>query len=294
MGNNNPLKFNSTDEDYALSRAYIPEQIPGLMVTISRGAPFLTEGYLGYAKDNWVIFVGYPLEGKFDATQCDALISRVREEFHPDYIWYIGTSIPPSLAQSCRTRQSDNYYYLDLSRFSIKSSLQRQINRAVKKLTIERARTFDREHKSLVDELMHRQKLPTMIAELYKAMPEYVPNCETALVLNARDTDGNLSAFFVVETAAARFDTYLLGCHSKKNYVPHASDTLFAEMIALTRNSGKPGINLGLGVNQGIRRFKMKWGGSPTLKYEFCECYYGPSEQVSIIDLLLRENLLGG
>jgi hypothetical protein len=30
-------------------------------------------------------------------------------------------------------------------------------------------------------------------------------------------------------------------------------------------------IHLGLGVNAGIRRFKAKWGGVPTRRYEMCE-----------------------
>jgi len=63
----------------------------------------------------------------------------------------------------------------------------------------------------------------------------------------------------------------VIGCHSKKNYVPHASDLLFFEMLTLAKEYGKNYINLGLGVNEGIRRFKEKWGGVPFLRYEFCE-----------------------
>jgi hypothetical protein len=81
----------------------------------------------------------------------------------------------------------------------------------------------------------------------------------------------------------------VLGCHSKENYVSHASDLLFSEMIRYTRKHGKSRINLGLGVNSGIRRFKTKWGGQPYLDYEFCEYYFGPPKQLSILDALLGE-----
>ena len=100
-----------------------------------------------------------------------------------------------------------------------------------------------------------------------------------------RDARGALTAFFAVERAATQFDTYVLGCHSKKHYAPHASDLLFARMIEDARAHAKPFINLGLGVNPGITRFKTKWGGAPYLKYEFCECYYG-TETISIVDSL--------
>ena len=112
-----------------------------------------------------------------------------------------------------------------------------------------------------------------------------IGHCATSCLLNARDARGRLAAFFVVELAAEQFDTHVLGCYSKKNYAPHASDLLFAEMIRFARERGKPGINLGLGVNAGIRRFKMKWGGEPYLPYEFCECYFGAPKRLAILDL---------
>jgi hypothetical protein len=81
----------------------------------------------------------------------------------------------------------------------------------------------------------------------------------------------NLSAFYIVELAAEQFAAYIVGCYSRKNYVPHASDLLFFEMVNLAREYNNSTINLGLGVNRGIRRFKEKWGGVAFLRYEFCE-----------------------
>ena len=287
MGTEYLFKLHPSELHYALSRAYVPEHIPPLMAVISHATPFLIEDYLGYTKDNWLIFVGYPLETRFDGAHCDDLVLRALEMHHPDHLWFIGPEIPPQLAKSCQTRQSDQYLALDLTQWQIKPSLEREVRQAAKSLTVERTRTFKSEHQALVDELMCREKLPLMIAELYRAMPVYTAECETALLLNARDEGGKLTAFFVVELAAEKFDTYILGCHSKKFYIPHASDLLFAEMIALARERGKTTINLGLGVNAGIQRFKMKWGGKPYLKYEFCERYYGPPKQFSILDVLL-------
>lgn len=279
------------NEQYILTHAYVPEHIPALMTAISQAAPFLVEDYLGFAKDNWVIFVGYPLETPFDAAQCDQRIARALELYRPDYLWFIGPQVPPSLARACRARQSDWYYRLDLRETKMGSALERGVRQAARVLTVIPNCTFTREHQSLVDELMHRESLPPMIAELYRAMPAYISQCESALVLDARDAGGRLTAFFVIERAAEKFDTYVLGCHSKKHYLPHASDLLFFEMMADARRRNKPEINLGLGVNPGIRRFKTKWGGVPSLKYEFCECYFGAQEPPSMLDVLLDMKL---
>ncbi len=280
--------FGPDDEGYVLAKAYVPEHIVGLMALISKGKPFLIKDHLGYVKDNWLILVGYPLEESFTPERCETILDQVLETYRPEYLWFIGPGVPTSLLESCRERQTDEYLMLDLEGAKPKSSLRRVARKAAERLTVERGRTFTKKHEALVSEFRGRQKLPPMVEGLYRAMPDYVAGSASACVLNARDEKGKLSAFYVVELAAKEFDTYVLGCYSRQNYVPHASDLLFYHMMELARERGKRSINLGLGVNEGIRRFKQKWGGVPFLKYEFCECYYGRPETLSLIDMLLE------
>ncbi len=274
------------DKAYILERAYVPEHILNLMVPISKGEPFLKEDHLVFVKDNWLILVGYPLEGNFSQERCERILKQAAETFRPEYLWFIGPEIPPSLQGSCKERQTDQYYKFDLNQKKLKPSLQRVTDKASKELIVERGHSISKEHEALISELLKREKLPPRLRELYRAMPDYVAHASTSCVLNARDKNGKLCAFFVVELGAKNFSTYVLGSHSKKHYVSHASDFLFLEMIKLTREHGKNTINLGLGVNEGIRRFKEKWGGIPYLNYEFCERYYGYTRTVSLIKSL--------
>ena len=278
--------INPEDEAYILERAFVPEHILSLMVPISKGEPFLKEEHLVFVKDNWLILVGYPLEGNFSQERCERVLKQAVETFRPEYLWFIGPDIPPSLQGSCKERQTDQYYKFDLNRTKLKPSLQRVADKASKELIVERGHSISKEHEALISELLKREKLPPRLRELYRAMPDYVAHSSTSCVLNARDKNGKLCAFFVVELGAKNFSTYVLGSHSKKHYVSHASDLLFLEMIKLTREHGKNTINLGLGVNEGIRRFKEKWGGIPFLNYEFCERYYGYTRTVSLIKSL--------
>jgi hypothetical protein len=274
------------EEAHVLSKAYVPEHIVNLMVPISKGEPILKEDHLGFVKDNWLIFVGYPLDGSFSLERCERILKQAVETFRPEYLWFIGPEIPASLLDACKERETDQYYRLDLDQTKLKPSLQRMAEKAFKEMTVERGHSISKEHEALIDELLKREKLPPRVRELYRAMPDYVTHSSSACVLNARNKKGKLCAFFIVELGAKNFSTYVLGSHSKKHYVPHASDLLFLEMIKLTREHGKSLINLGLGVNEGIRRFKEKWGGIPFLNYEFCERYYGYTRTVSMIKSL--------
>ena len=277
----------SEEEAYVLTRAYVPEHIVSLMTLISKGDPFLIEDHLGFVKDNWLILVGYPLGGNVSGERCERILKQAIDTFRPEHLWFIGPEIPSSLMDSCRERQTDQYYALDIEQIPIKPSLLRETGKASEKLIIERGRSIDKEHEALISELLKREKLPDRVRELYRAMPEYVGRSSSAWMLNARDKAGRLCAFNVVELGAKNFSAYILGSHSKKHYAPHASDLLFLEMIHLTREHGKSTINLGLGVNEGIQRFKKKWGGKPFLRYEFCERHYGTERKVSLIDALM-------
>ena len=208
------------------------------------------------------------------------------DRFRPEVLWFIGPEILPSLLDSCKERETDRYYTLDIEQTKLKPSLQRVADKASKELIVERGHSISKEHDVLISELLKREELPPRVRELYRAMPDYVARSSSACTLNARDQNRKLSAFFVVELGAKNFSTYVLGCHSKKHYVSHASDLLFLEMINLTREHGKHIINLGLGVNEGIRRFKEKWGGIPSLNYEFCERDYGTTRTLSLIKAL--------
>ncbi len=274
------------EEEYILGQAYVPEHIVSLMALVSKGDPFLIEDHLGFVKDNWLILVGYPLDRRFSTERSEKTIHQTLETFRPEILWFIGPEIPVSLLNSCQERETDQYYRLDLEKVKVKASLQRAVDKASQELTVERGHSISKEHEALITELLKREKLPPRVRELYRAMPDYVSRSSTVCVLNAWDKKRKLCAFYVIELAAKHFSTYVLGTHSKKHYVPHASDLLFLEMINLSREHMKNTIDLGLGVNQGIRRFKEKWGGVPSLPYEFCECSYGQKKRIPLIKIL--------
>ena len=258
------------EEEHILTRAYVPEHIVGMMALISGGEPFLIDDHLGFAKDNWAILIGYPLTGKFAPTALERVIGRAREAFRPEHFSFVAPEIPPGLARRCQEREGDTYYTLDLHRFVLKPPLRRLVDRAAHDLRLERASMTGTPHQAAIEEFLEREKPGPRIERLFLSMAGYTARSATATVVTARDAEGHVSAFSVVELGARAFATYVVGCHSKKHYAPGASDLVFLEMVRLAGEHGKTYIHLGLGVNDGIRRFKEKWGGTPSLPYEFC------------------------
>lgn len=260
-----------SEEEYILAHACVPEHLVDLMALVSGGEPFLRGDFLCLARERWAILVGYPLTGDFVAAGLQQAVEDVHKTFRPDHLWFIAPEVPPALAAACRDRESDQYYRLELQDFRITAKLRRRVERAARELTVEKEEALTGEHRALVAEFLERERPAARIEKLFLGMAEYTAKAPSALVLTARRKAGGISAFYVVDVGANEFATYVVGCHSKEAYVPGASDLLFFEMAGLAREHGKRYIHLGVGVNEGIRRFKEKWGGIPFLRYEFCE-----------------------
>lgn len=253
------------------AQAYVPEHSVGLMTRVSGGEPFLIDDFFCIHKDELVIVIGYPLGHGSDTDNLSRVIEGIVKIFRPVWLSVAAESLPPSFLEPCKGRESDYYYTLTLDESNVRGGLKRAINAAMEHAAVERANRLGEHHRDLAQEFVERVDPSRKIKDLMFRMWEYVGYSDGSLVLNAWANNGTLAAFYVLDLSPKDFATYVIGCHSKKNYVRWASDLLFSEMIKVSKERGKKYIHLGLGVNEGIRRFKEKWGGKPGLRYEMCE-----------------------
>jgi hypothetical protein len=139
------------------------------------------------------------------------------------------------------------------------------VRRAGRELQVSRGR-FGKEHKKIIKAFLAGHRFNRRQKYLFKHIPQYLTASDSAVLWEAR-RQNKLAAFNIVDVAAADYAFYLFSFRSANIKVPGASDLLFHAMVNQAQNDGKQAVNLGLGVNAGIRRFKEKWGGVPFLKY---------------------------
>jgi hypothetical protein len=263
--------LSAQEEAYILDRAYIPEHCIRLMTFVSGGEPLFMDDFFICRKKNWIILIGYPLADNFTCEALEAVYSKIKKTLRPEFISLIAPEMPSFLAGSCRENQSDAYFTLNTRNPTIRSPVKRNLRKARQNLRVGISTNMGDSHQELMHEFVARTPLSERVERLLFKMPEFVSGAEKVFVLNAWDKTNRLSAFYVVDLEAEGFSNYIIGCHSKKNYVVGASDLLLFELINLSLEYEKNTIHLGLGVNAGIRRFKEKWGAVPTRRYEMCE-----------------------
>jgi hypothetical protein len=273
----------SDEKTYILDNAYVPEHCIHLIAHVSGGEPFLIDDFFICRKENWVILIGYPLKANFSPDVLEAVFARIKKEFRPEFVSLVAPQMPPALAEICQETESDVYYTLKAQKPVIRSPLKRNLRKARRNLSVEFSSGMQDDHQELMHEFVDRTRLAERVKRLLFKMPQFVADSDMAFALNAWDKTNKLAAFYVVDLEAKRFANYIMGCHSKKNYVLGASDLLLFELINLSLEYDKSYLHLGLGVNSGIRRFKAKWGAEPTRRYEMGELVL---KKPSILDSL--------
>jgi uncharacterized protein YbaP (TraB family) len=235
------------------------------MRAMSGGEPFLEGGFLFFGAADWLLGIGYPFEGAYVPAAFDRAIAAAVRRTRANACWAICPELPERLGpHRC---EKDRYYVLPLDG-AIPGRLEHLADTAAAGLTVAEGQRFTPAHRRLWAEFLGRVPLPPRVRELYARTEAVLPNAAGLGLLDAWDREGNLAASLLLDSEPVPFISYLLGAHSRDHYAPHATDLLFREMIRIARGQGKRYLHLGLGVNDGLRRFKTKWGGVPDLAYE--------------------------
>lgn len=225
--------------------------------------------------------IGYPLSGQFNQEIFCSAIHLAAKKDNATQVYAISPEIP--LKFNPDLLETDRFYVLPANT-SPPPKLKNPINHAARILTIKESHEFTPAHRRLWTEFLGRagSKMNPRVAELYARTPQALANPALSL-LDAYDCQGNLVSSLLLDNSPPRFTSYILGAHSRKFYIPHATDLLFLKMLALAREQSKRFIHLGLGVNEGILRFKKKWGAIPSWPFFMTQWEISSEEPVSRI-----------
>ena len=242
--------------------AYIPEHLPDYVESISTAKPQLIDNHLCFTRRNHLLFIGYSLG--VDTQNGASAYTVACNRFQPSSVAIIAPELWET-GESFEKQETDSYYRLDLPLAVVPPGVAYMVRRAARELVVESGK-FGREHRKIIKGFLAQHRLDDQQKYIFKHIHQYLKRSKTGRVLEARK-DGRLAAFTIVDLGSAESAFYLFNFRSTKLDIPGASDLLFHEMVNLAQAEGKKHINLGLGINTGIRRFKEKWGGKPFLPY---------------------------
>ena len=248
---------------HVLEHARVPEHSPAFMSAVSGGSFFVRGDYCFLAAQDWLMALGYPLHTTYSPEAFETALRMALDQTGARNCWCIAPSLPSRLIP--HETASDDFFILPAAA-AVPSRLRRPLERARACLRVDMTTRFSPQHRRLWSEFTTRVPLKANVRELF-ARTEQAMGTPDLVLLNAWDKKEALAACLLLDFAPKPFVSYIIGAHSRSPYTPHASDLLIATLLDEARKHGKDYIHLGLGVHEGIRRFKRKWGAAPVLPY---------------------------
>ena len=249
--------------EHVLEHAQVPEHSPAFMSAMSGGNFFVRGDYCFLAAQDWLMAIGYPLRNAYSPDSFEAALRSTLDQTGACDCWCIAPELPSRLIP--HQVDSDDFFILPASA-AVPARLRRPLEYARACLRVDMTTHFSPQHRRLWSEFTARAALKTNVRELF-ARTEQVMGTPGLALLNAWDEENRLAACLLLDFAPKPFVSYIIGAHSRSPYTPYASDLLIATLLENAQKHGKDYIHLGLGVNEGIRRFKRKWGAVPSLPY---------------------------
>lgn len=267
----------------------VPEQSAELMKSFSGGLTLVEDSYLFLFGEDWLMAIGYPEQGEASEERFDAALRTAVQATSALDVFAIAPSFPERLRPY--VIDTDTYWILP-SDAPVPAKLRGPVRHAAERLTVSEGHLFTAGHRQLWAEFMNRVALPPRVRRLYALTEQGLSGSADLRLLDARDANGNLAASLLLDYSLPQTVSYIIGAHSRTHYTPHAADLLFAEMLRRARAEHKAVINLGLGVNEGILRFKKKWGAIPAQTYQLAswreEVHFSRQLATSLTQTLLN------
>jgi hypothetical protein len=245
--------------------AVVPEQVVGYVRAVAGSTPRMFGGCVGYPSGTGLVLVGYPLEDPLDRRAMAAAVDRALQAPGLERITVIGPDRPPQAPQKAESAE-DSYYALPLPP-PPGLKLKNLLRRAQREVQLVHGRRFENDHADLVQRYLDERSLAAGTRQIFRQLASYVETSAGSLIVSARRPDGRLAAFAVGEFASLATAFFMFCFRDAGLAPPGSADLVLSGLLNEALQRGHTRMNLGLGVSDGIRFFKRKWGAEVFLPY---------------------------
>jgi hypothetical protein len=242
----------------ATAQAVVPEQVVPYALAVGDGAPRWFGACIGYQTGDHAVVVGYPLHDPLDRSAMAEAVDLAMDSPEVRRITVLAPTRPPQAPPHALFAE-DGYYGLELPLGPPRQKLRNLLRRAQREVKIDRGRTLEHAHDAIVKRYMAERSLAPGTRRIYSRLHRYLDASPGVLIFSARHGDGRLAAFAVGEFGALSSAFFMFCFRDPLSAPPGSADLALSALIREAEARGHQRVNLGLGVNEGIRFFKHKW-----------------------------------
>ncbi len=253
---------------HVTAQALVPEQLVPYVRAVGGSTPVLCADCAAYVLGEHAVLIGWPLGDEALAPERSVLAMEKAVDAAlalpgVKHLTVLGPAVPAQAPPAAATHM-DEYWSLPLPPPPPGQKLRCLLRRAGREAVVG-VESWRAEHAALVEQYLAARAFDEGTVHIFRSLPAYLAVAPEALLFGARSpADGKLLAFCVGDYSGFSTAFYMFAFRDPA-CPPGVSDLLLSALIREGEARGHTRCNLGLGINQGIRFFKRKWGAKPFL-----------------------------
>ncbi len=264
--------------EQATLQASTPDQLLNYVHAVSGAQSHILGNYMWHLQGEHAILVGYNLEEPQNTTSLDAAVQHICSLEHIQHITVLAP-IRPLCAPDTTHSTNDAYYFLDIP-FSAQHqhNVRGMIQRAHQHIYItqhneEETSTLSANiptgwtsaHQELMLQYINRSDVSKEMGAIFQRLGMYCRQAPQVKIFSAYDKETHALLGCTVGDFSSLQTAFYMFAFRSPTAPPGVAEALLYALLQEAQERGYSSCNLGLGIHDGIRFFKEKWGAKPSL-----------------------------
>ncbi len=253
---------------YISAQAITPDQLLSYVAAVSGAQSELVGDYVVHTQGDNAIVVGYPLQNPYDTEQLDACIQQVITKQKPQSITTLAPQRPHIAPANAISTAEDAYWFITLPPPPPAVKLRNMLARSGRDVHITKAHgsgAWTGAHQELMLDYIRSKGMDVALCSILQRLGTYLITSEQVELFSAYDNDSQELLACALGDFSSFSTAFYMFAFRKAQASPGVADAVLLALLDEALARGHNQCNLGLGINDGIRFFKKKWGANPTL-----------------------------
>ncbi len=263
----------SADISHVTLQAITPDQVLPYVQAVSSVQSFIYRDFLVHLHDNHAIVIGYALNDhwsvqKNGSEHLEDTLQRLCAQEHLEHITVLAAQ-RPSLAPPHALCHEDSYYFLPLPlKKEEASNALCMCQRALPHIDItqsEGEHAWTEAHQELMLSYVQRANITKEMGAIFQRLGAYCRMAPQVRLFSAHDKHSHELLGMTLGDFSSLQTAFYMFAFRHANALPGVSEALLLSLLQEAEQRGYTSCNLGLGIHDGIRFFKEKWGAQAAL-----------------------------
>ncbi len=257
---------------YVNAQALTPDQLLSYVQAVSGAQSELINDYVVHKQDSHIILVGYSLQNPHDTDKLHATIEQICTRKDITDISVLAP-IRPSLAPAHAISNVDNpdaYWFLPLPAPRPNVKVRNMLTRAGEDIYINTTQgqgAWSGAHQEMMLDYIRRKGMDTALCSILQRLSTYVITTAQVEIFSAYAKNNDTLLAFALGDFSSFSTAFYMFAFRSEQASPGVADAVLLALLNAASSYGHSQCNLGLGINEGIRFFKKKWGAKPNIPF---------------------------